>query len=768
MRDISDLTNMVIKHTPRRSARQLFGEEEAQQFLLANEGPVVDQSLGMDDLDPAFPDYNVANLFNAYFRDSDPEDDTIDYWTIDDGDYPISVIDDASAPGGVCIEYAPTGETTTASSLISAAVPIGPGLDIGVVLVAGNQTSSVVRCQAKIRWYDEEQNLIATTVGQRKALTRKVTRWLKIPRSAGAQAASFASLVLEFSASGSGTIRIFGAGLYPLAPSLNSGSEGPDTVEDQTPSVPSGLYLYDDFDRSDDATLGLLPLGATNGAPWEGGTEWEDKETALGVADDGQLELLSNAAHAESASGSLFLSSFQRGTNWLRQSIDGPVVVGKSEGITLDIYSEGTGFYTLPLPDGCDVVGRWLICFITAPTAEGPADLDYTMTTRPAEPWTNMLGTGPFYYKEIVTPYDPTDATESLEVVDVGSSQPVVNAVVLLVEGLFDTLGALTVASATDATTADPPNVADPGWSNVDNLLAITAISANAEITAGPEGYEEVGTAEAVGGYKTTYVRMDQLITPVGSDVDPGTYTTDDDMSGDDSTVWTVLVQGGTITDPNGGYVVDIEYPEGPHNRPHIALVKFRVTDSDNGAYFTYTWTGCPEEGNDKSGGAKVAYISSGTFINVAGASQTEITDLVEGDWYWMLIDLTGTLQRVKVWPVTGAMPAAWDQTGAFTGGNTEPFSYLAIDVEIVAGTGFDIDEIWIGYPVEEGQSGRAYIGAADGTSVEYTSPVQWGAGGPKVYVDGFLTPLVSFDASDWSMMFDRAPSYGARIEVEI
>ncbi|RLB44770.1 MAG: hypothetical protein DRH30_00510 [Deltaproteobacteria bacterium] len=81
---------------------------------------------------------------------------------------------------------------------------------------------------------------------------------------------------------------------------------------------------------------------------------------------------------------------------------------------------------------------------------------------------------------------------------------------------------------------------------------------------------------------------------------------------------------------------------------------------------------------------------------------------------------------------------------------------------------GFEIEEIWIAYAQEAGTSGRIYIGIADGAATQYTSPLQWGAGGPKVYLDGYLTQLAGFDSSDWSFEFDRAPSYGAKIEVEV
>ena len=127
MRDVNDLTEMIIRHSPRRSRRSLFSEEEAQQYLLGDGGPLLDQSIGMDDLDPAFPDYNVANLFNAYFRDGDTEDDTLDYWEIENGDTALTVEDCAASPGGICLVYAPTGAVSISTKLISAAVPIGPG-----------------------------------------------------------------------------------------------------------------------------------------------------------------------------------------------------------------------------------------------------------------------------------------------------------------------------------------------------------------------------------------------------------------------------------------------------------------------------------------------------------------------------------------------------------------------------------------------------------------------------------------------------------------
>ena len=997
MRDVNDLTEMVIKHSPRRSRRSLFGDEEAEQYLLGDGGPLLEDQVGIADLDPAFPDYNVANLFNAYFRDGDTEDDTLDYWDIENGDTELTVEDCAASPGGICLVYAPTGAVSITTKLISAPVPIGPGLDMGVVVAVGNQTSGNISIKAKIRWYDEEENLIATTEGSKKLVTKKVLRWLKIDRSKAAQAASFCSLVLEFFATGTGVVSIFGAGLYPLTPTSDVKGGPGDKTEDTPVDSPGsqGMYLYDDFNRtpgvavtessgtsheialpdgletgdglmvvlmwtgtsenltfptfhtpdwqedesssswvniengtmwkvldgtegftgsgdtfsidhissatsliaiafkvpnidviagavpwqgdfdagdnpgsppsyssfqpstgdvlwldgdpclrflyavSDAAFTGTPPTGyttlvnandgtlyywlaykedsgsgaatpspdptwgtgeinsvqfavrtdaqvsistalamgnilaqAVTGAPWEGDTAWESQQDVTGSADDGQWAIEANAAHAESASGSEFLSSWQRGTTWEQGLGEGPVLVGQISDATLTSYVNPTSTYEMNLPDGCDVPGRHLIAFLNT---EPFHNLTTEMT---AAGWDRLLSFvgSPLFVKRLggVDGTDPTgyaeaDATETITVTDdVPGSPPVLTATVILVEGLYDegTSNPGLWWTAGSDTDASPPTIGDPTGSWVgsetltNDILALSLIRADQAVTretaddlfAGDEADEETGISS----------RMDWLVTPAAA-ITPDGYDTDD-ASPD---TWTVLLRGGKYADTTVQWSVATERPEGPHNVPHMARIKFKVTDSDNGAYFTYAWRGCVEEGYDLSGGAKISYVASGTSLGCLGQAQTAITDLVEETYYYMLIDLLGDTQRVKVWPVADQMPADWDKEFAF-GSGTNLYASIELDIEIVAGTGFDIDEIHIGYGTEEGASGRHYLGIANGTATAYISPLEWGPGGPKVYLDGYLTILKGFDSSDWSFEFDRAPSYGTKIEIEV
>ncbi len=980
MRDVNDLTAMLIKHAPRRSRRTLFGEEEAEQYLLGDGGPLLDQNIGMDDLDPAFPDYNVANLFNAYFRDGDTEDDTLDYWTIEDGDTALTVEDCAASPGGICLVYAPTGAVAVTTQLISAMVPVGPGLDMGVVVAVGNQTSGNISIKAKIRWYDEEARLIATTEGQKKLVTKKVLRWLKIDRSQSAQSASFCSLVLEFFATGSGVVRIFGAGLYPLTPSGETADDSPTDKTDDTPidaAAAMGMFLYDDFERyapigtatysasttthpiplpdgcnvvgraivlcvidgygtaspfdavltalgfvavtgvdsagtdagptfwllasidgtegwsgiddtiiltttggaavmsfaellpvandgeggfavsldppsvnpswgvanegrwytaagssgaitgdpsgfanlanlsagsiharvsglSDDSAtkdpsayggglgtsyvlnmmirwradgLGNIPAGVDTGAPWEGDTAWQSQDDVTGSADDGQLALEDGTAHAESPSGTLFLTSWQQGSEWALGIGDGPTVIGQVSGLTADSYSDPTTTYLLNLPDGCDVPGRHLIAYIAA---EPYQDLVTAMVTEAG--WTKLLAASgsTWFWKRLggddgtaATGIVEADATDSIDVDDVGGVTPVIAATVFLVEGLYDvgtdgTPGP-TIAEGTAAGSADPPNVSDPGWTGGSTeMLALTGIQSEAAVTrdvddlyAGDDADEETAPDSTL-----LSLRGDWRVAAVAAE-NPGAYTAAA-MAGTKDASYTILFRGGGYQDPSVGFVATVERPEGPHNVPHIVRIKFRVNDSDNGAYFTYQWFGCIEEGQVRGGGGKIAYISSGTWINLIGqGAQALGFDLVEGTYYYMLLDFTGDLQRMRIWAVADPMPAGWDQTFALPGGN-DGYGAIKLQVDIVAGTTFDIEEIHIGYETEEGTSGRIYLGIADGSSVAYTSPLQWGSGGPKVYLDGFLTVLKAYDSSDWSFTFDRAPSYGTKIEIEV
>lgn len=520
----------------------------------------------------------------------------------------------------------------------------------------------------------------------------------------------------------------------------------------------------------------MLPLGAANGAPWEGGTDWLSKNEATGVSDDGQLEIVNEAAHAESAGGSKFLSSYQKSSTWALGCGDGPEVVETDEDLTLTAYSEGTSFYDLNLPDGCDVPGRHLIAWMGA---EPYDDLVLTMVTRAG--WTKLDPTSgsTWFWKRLggedgtdPTGYPAEDAVEAIEVDDALSVTPVVCATVLLVENLYDEGSSNPgphFASNPGVQSADPPALVDQDWDTCsEEQLTLIGIRAEQPVTRDTDDFfAESGTDEKTAPDATLLsLRADWKVAAEQAE-DPEAYTVSD-MSGLKDTSWTILLRGGKYADPAAGFVASTDREEGPHNQPHMVRIKFKVTDSDNGAYFTYLWQGCVEEGIDKGGGGKIAYIVAGTFINLEGQSQQALGfDLVEGDYYYMLIDLTGDVQRMKVWPITSPIPAAWDQTFAFAAGNND-FAYLALIVEIVAGSGFDIDEIHIGYGTEEGSSGRVYIGIADGSTTQYASPLQWGAGGPKVYVDGYLTQLAGFDASIWLFTFDRAPSYGARIEVEV
>jgi hypothetical protein len=774
MRDVNDLTEMVIRHAPRRSRRSLFSEEEAQQYLLGDGGPLMDQSIGMDDLDPAFPDYNVANLFNAYFRDGDPEDDTLDYWEIENGDTDITVEQCGASPGGICLHYAPTGAVSISSKLISAAVPVGPGLDVGVVVAVGNRTSGSIFIKAKIRWYDEEERRTATTGGRKKKVKRKVLRWLKIPRSKAAQSASFCSLVLEFSATGSGIITIFGAGLYPLTPSFGPSDDGDSSA---TPPETQGLFLYDNFNRGD-GSLGEILTEAENDAPWEGGTTWRTRNDITETPDDGPFVIESNAAHVESPAGSEFRSSWQKGTTWQLGIGDGPEVVSTAEGLTITDGFEGWQGYDLHLPDGCDVPGRHLIAWIgTVPYN----DLLLTMVTHAG--WTRLDATvgSTWFWKRLggVDGTDPTgypeeDAVEAISIFEQapGSVQPIPAATVILVEALYDEGSANPgpeIYSAEAVNDADPPAVGDPNLEDPKDQLTLIGIRAELPVTRDTDDlFAESGTDNEahVGENEFLSMRADWKVSAQQAE-DPDAYTVTD-MTGPSDASWTIILRGGVYADPDAGYVPDEELPDGPHSQPHIALIKFRVTDSDNGAYFTYEWHGAVEEGVDIGGGGKIAYIAGGTFINLLGQSGQALGfDLQEGNWYWMRLDFTGEEQRMKVWANGDKMPANWDQSFALADGN-DGFAYIVLFAEIVAGTGFDIDEVWIGLSAEAGTSGRVFLGVANGATTVFTSPLHWGAGGPKVYVDGYLTALVGYSSADWSFTFDRAPSFGAKIEVEV
>ncbi len=1001
-RDINDLTEMVVRHSPRRSRRTLFGEEEAQQYLLGDGGPLLDENIGMGDLDPAFPDYNVSGLFNAYFRDGDTEDDTLDYWTIVNGTTAVTVEDCAASPGGICLVYAPSGATSVSTQLISAPVPVGPGLDIAVVVAVGNQTSGNISIKASIRWYDEEERLITTTHGSKKLVTKKVLRWLKIDRSKSAQSASFCSLVLEFSATGSGVVRIFGAGLYPLTPSGETGRSAPADRTGETPIDATGamaMFMYDDFERStavlttstgtshtialpdgleagdgllvfmvwigttenlaagsfhtpdwsendngdalsgieqgyvfgkllgtegfsgkddsfvvahsvtatslyalairipdldylptegfpyganhtngtepgsaplynaynettgysewvtsdpsrryvmvcgtaapannpptgytvlaevndgslwfmlavkddtasadsDDPTpdptyangtylmlqfgvrvtgtseyndgMGSIPDGSLVGAPWAGDTAWQSQSDVTGSADDGQLIIRSGNAHGESPAGTEFLSSWQQGSEWALGIGDGPTVIGQVSGLTVDSYSDPTTTYLLNLPDGCDVPGRHLIAYIAA---EPYQDLVTAMVTEAG--WTKLLAASgsTWFWKrlggddgESATGIVEADATDSIDVDDVGGVTPVIAATVFLVEGLYDvgtdgTPGP-TIAEGTAAASADPPNVANPGWTGGSTeMLALTGIQSETAVTRDVDDLYDGDDADEETAPDATLLslRADSLVAAVAAE-NPGAYTASS-MAGSKDASYTILFRGGGYEDPSVGFVATVERPEGPHNIPHIARIKFKVGGSDNGAYFTYQWYGCVEEGQVRGGGGKIAYIVSGTFINLIGQGQQALSfDLVEDTYYYMLLDFTGDLQRMKVWAVSDPMPAGWDQTFALPGGN-DGYAAIELDLEIVAGTTFDIEEIHIGYETEEGTSGRKYLGIADGTTVAYDATMEWGPGGPKIYLDGYLTVLKAFDSSNWSFTFDRAPSYGTKIEIEV
>ncbi|RLB44769.1 MAG: hypothetical protein DRH30_00505 [Deltaproteobacteria bacterium] len=689
MRDVNDLTQMLVKHSPRRSRRTLFGEEESEQYLLGDGGPLLDQNIGMDDLDPAFPDYNVANLFNAYFRDGDTEDDTLDYWDIENGDTPITVEDCASSPGGICLVYAPTGAVSISTKLISGMVPIGPGLDMGVVVAVGNQTSGNISIQAFIRWYDEEENLIATTQGQKKLVTQKVLRWLKIPRSKGAQSASFCSLVLHFSATGTGVVSIFGAGLYPLTPSNDSG-EGPEDSDNNSPLNPVGdFFLYDGFERAD-GVMGVLPDGLDNGAPWEGGTDWLSAED-LGFTPDGGLYTIASGRATIPATGDNDLSAYQAGSTWERSQLTDADVVAVAEGLTFVSYADPTSTYLVNLPDGCDIPGRHLIMWIAA---EPYDDMYLTMVTRAG--WTKLLASSgtTFFWKRLggadgtdPTGYDATNETESIEVDDYLGVTPVVAVTVALVAGLYDE-GSDNPGpwyTSTVNTSGALPDPVTPSWGDGNDVLYLTAIRAEAEITDGPDApFNEAGSELKTAPDTTELgMRMDYA-TDIEQTMVPSTYKTTDDMGGTYDSCWTIALRAGGGINPEGGYVTETARPDGPHNQPHMALIKFRLTDPNvsvyGGIYFTYEWRGSTIEGQPIAGGATIKQqVGDVTTLNCKGQPAGVITALVVDDWYWMLVDLTGTVQRVKVWPVNESMPAGWDKEYAFAV-STEETAFIVLD----------------------------------------------------------------------------------------
>jgi hypothetical protein len=1015
MRDANDLTDLIVKHSPRRSRRRLFSGEEAQQYLLGDGGPLLDQNIGMDDLDPAFPDYNVSGLYNSVFRDADTEDDTADYWTIENGEYPLTVEDCPAAPGQICMVFTATGSTAglEPTRLISAAVPTAPGFDYIVVLMVGNQKTSKIKIKPYLYWYDEEEQLIGYTTGKRKGMSKKVIRWNKIPRSGGAQAASFVSLVLEFSSTAAGTASLWAAAIDKIQPW--SGKGDADTKDDNTPESPvAQFFLYDDFNRVglleyasqgefadevvlplpdgievgdtvvvvwglssstggvsefwrwdntgsyddwhnigssfngdapsigrttmnirkitgtegftgtndeivitnasdqevshtaldqlwslsfivkdvadlgspdddigwngspsanpptntldpktgwtnwtvdadpclwffwavsdkpivgafpagttvifdesvvglgnssefhmmvgfflDDSTthgmgtidwdalgygmsalgalkagsasgfgLGTLPLGVLVGAPWEGGSLWlgeADLYSGDGFTSDGQWQLDDNHARADEG---LEQQSYQVGSTWERATLDDANVVEVAEGLTALSYSEGTSFYELLLPDGCDVPGRHLIAWIAAEPIE---DLIAMMVTRAG--WTKLLSAAgtTFFWKRLggadgtdPTGYDAEDAVEEIEVDDTMGVTPVIAATVLLVEGLYDegtTNPGPTIVEEVNDSSALPDPIT-PAWGDGNNVLYMTGIRAEAEITDGPDApFNESGSGFETWAATTDLGLRADYAVEVEQTMVPETYAVEDDMAGSNDSVWTIAFRaGGSMIDPEGGYVTETERPDGPHNYQHQALIKFRVTDSDAGAFFSYNWLGCVQEGNDIGALARVAYDVTGTTLNVYGVAPVAITDLIEGNWYFLLLDMTGDLVRAKIWPEGQFMPANWQTEGAYNTGQ-DLFAALWLEGITASGSGFEIDDIWIAYPSEEGTSGRAYIGIADGTSVTYQSTLQWTEGGPRVYVDGYVTILKGYDSDNWTFEFDRAPSYGARIEVEV
>ena len=787
MRDQSDLEALIIRHSPRRKRHRLFEEEEAAQYLLGDGGPLLDQNIGMDDLDPAFPDYNVANLFNAYFRDGDSEDNTLDYWTIE-GDY-LTVEDCAASPGGICLVYAPTGEVSLSDYLISGMVPIGPGLDMGAVVAVGNQTSGDIYIQAQIRWYDEEQNLIATTTGKAKKVDKKVLRWLKIPRSKAAQSASFCSLVLYFYATGEGVVSIFGAGLYPLTPSDSTPGDAGET-SDVTPISPGqamGLYLYDDFDRSNVSPggddIGAILAGADSGAPWQGATYWLTAEGAGQTADDGLLGIQSSQAYGFDDTGSPHVySAWQVGSTWKRAGRD-IEVIATSAGLTRDSYSEGVSYCTLPLPDGCDVAGRHLIAWVNS--------YPYTdfYDEMIAAGWTKLLPTSgsTWFFKRLggedgdgATGYPATGAEDSLELPDYTggypapwdeASTPDFTAFVFLIEAAYDEGSdnpGLWWQGGGYASSVEPPDFADPSYVDGEfQHLYLTAITSTEEITAGPEFADGFVYDENLGDNFPIASRADYAEVDEKPPEDSGTYATEADMSDWWLNSTSLVLRGGGWT-ATSGFVVEEDYPEGPHNVPHIALFHYEFVNDSNGHVTEYGWKGSTDEGIDQSGGVTIDQDNGTTSINLKGQTPwVRSTPLSGSTKYFVLLDMLNGVQKVKIWPADEAMPASWESTYAVQSGDADP-AHLYLQTEFNDLGAVWVDDMWIGLGADEGTTGRVYIGIADGTSTSYFSPLPWGAAGPKVYVDGFLTILKSYSSSDWSFEFDRAPSYGARIEVEV
>lgn len=246
-RNTDDLVRIISEGGEKLPDRALFGGVVAAQRELVD-SPDVDQSIGIEDLDPALADYLAAGLFNASFRDADPEDDTADYWDIVNGTYVLDVIDDTDAPGEVAILYDAAAASGADSTLASAIVPIPHGLDMGVLAIFASIDANV-EVRASITWYEEdnEDTGLVTVDGAYKPVDTKQVQWLKIDRPNNAKAASFASVVLAFRSLAAADVKLYGVTMCPLTPAQGSDKAHDrlhdiDGVDDHT--FPGGTTTY--------------------------------------------------------------------------------------------------------------------------------------------------------------------------------------------------------------------------------------------------------------------------------------------------------------------------------------------------------------------------------------------------------------------------------------------------------------------------------------------------------------------------------------------
>lgn len=502
---------------------------------------------------------------------------------------------------------------------------------------------------------------------------------------------------------------------------------------------------------------------------------------------------------------------------------------GEDSGDTYNSLSPSQTSIILELPDGSDVVGRFLLMNVSWRTSgDGPT------TELEALGMTKMLSTptsvtdGPitysanWFYRFIDGTEGFTGTDDTLEFTPSESLLTVVSAVELL-SGVYDDSGP--TWSLNPGTTADPDSLSADGYSSSEDVRYFTSlISDDSAISGDPTGYDNVG-ASFVGGLIA--IRMSAKN---GTNVteDPSAYTcTGPEIS------YTLRLRGGAPLDGWGSILegggVDTDAPWEGGNEWQIELSDMTATvSSATGATLTataddaegqaYVGSSAGGNGTGPSGPWNDAGVTLWRFKvdplgDLADSGPNSLTFVTSWDEGWqgavrinlgddVTYDYGATGKRGMVLFQQGQFISAtgtssfleyalaadteyylridtrdrfrarlWPVSGS------EPVDW-SLDIAKVYDTDGGTDAFGVIFLANDGmvatfrsvavEQGRGFsvLPPGDGSTTTWTIE-EWVPGTLRVFVDGIQTIPASFDRSAGTFTFDRAPALGAVIRVE-